>query len=184
MRVGVKLHPSNEAQQPLMPTCARVCICMCMCSGPSFLQALLRSARLGGNSAMVLRAALSAQADRVSKGLGVRSGVEMRAARRAAEAVGAQIVLGDRHLPLSPGESACCPLGCWACRAARMCAPPNVLPRPWCTDGAGLVSPYILEGKRRSLENPCKRTGPSAYSIWTQVLPNGFLKPILSAGYC
>ena len=66
----------------------------CACSGPSFAQALLRSARLGGNSAMVLRAALSAQAGRVSKGLGVRSGVEMRAARRAAEAINAQIVLG------------------------------------------------------------------------------------------
>ena len=67
----------------------------CACSGPSFAQALLRSARLGGNSAMVLRAALSAQAGHVSRGLGVRSGVEMRAARRAAEAVDAQIVLGD-----------------------------------------------------------------------------------------
>ena len=67
----------------------------CACSGPSFAQALLRRARLGGNSAMVLRAALSAQAGRVSRGLGVRSGVEMRAARRAAEAVDAQIVLGD-----------------------------------------------------------------------------------------
>ena len=82
---------------------AAVCLCKpscrhvraCACSGPSFAQALLRSARLGGNSAMVLRAALSAQAGRVSKGLGVRSGVEMRAARRAAEAVDAQIVLGD-----------------------------------------------------------------------------------------
>lgn len=44
---------------------------------------------------MLLRAVLSAQAGRVSEALGVRSGVEMRAARRAAEAVGAQIVLGE-----------------------------------------------------------------------------------------
>ena len=74
-----------------------------LCRGPSFLQALLRSARLGGNSAMVLRAVLSAQADKVSQALGMRSGVEMRAARCAAERTGAQIVLG-RQTP--------CPLSC------------------------------------------------------------------------
>ena len=57
-------------------------------SGPNLAQALLRSGRLGGSSAMLLRAVLSAQAGRVSQALGVRSGVEMRAAhldaRRAA----------------------------------------------------------------------------------------------------
>lgn len=47
---------------------------------------------------MVLRAVLSAQADKVSQALGMRSGVEMRAARHAAERIGAQIVLGG-----SPG---------------------------------------------------------------------------------
>ncbi|CAL5228667.1 g11840 [Coccomyxa viridis] len=70
-------------------------------TGPSFLQALLRSARLGGNSAMVLRAVLSAQAGKVSQALGVRSGVEMRAARRSAERIGAQIVLGDRPIEIT-----------------------------------------------------------------------------------
>ena len=44
---------------------------------------------------MVLRAVLSAQAGRVSRALAMRSGVEMRAARRAAERIGAQIVLGE-----------------------------------------------------------------------------------------
>ncbi len=44
---------------------------------------------------MVLRAVLSAQAGKVSQALGVRSGVEMRAARRSAERIGAQIVLGE-----------------------------------------------------------------------------------------
>ena len=44
---------------------------------------------------MVLRAVLSAQADKVSQALGTRSGVEMRAARAAAERIGAQIVLGE-----------------------------------------------------------------------------------------
>lgn len=34
------------------------------------------------------------QVDRVSRSLGARSGVEMRAASRAAERIGAQIVLG------------------------------------------------------------------------------------------
>lgn len=66
----------------------------CACSGPNFAAALLRSARLGGNAAMLLRAVLSAQADRVSAALGTRSGVEMRSGRAAAERVGAQIVLG------------------------------------------------------------------------------------------
>ena len=45
---------------------------------------------------MVLRAVLSAQAGKVSQALGMRSGVEMRAARRSAERIGAQIVLGRR----------------------------------------------------------------------------------------
>jgi hypothetical protein len=67
----------------------------CVRSGPNFAAALLRSARLGGNTAMLLRAVLSAQADRVSAALGTRSGVEMRAGRRAAERAGAQIVLGE-----------------------------------------------------------------------------------------
>ncbi|KAK9901278.1 hypothetical protein WJX75_003832 [Coccomyxa subellipsoidea] len=70
-------------------------------SGPNFAAALLRSARLGGNTAMLLRAVLSAQADRVSAALGTRSGVEMRAGRRAAERAGAQIVLGDRPIEIT-----------------------------------------------------------------------------------
>jgi hypothetical protein len=70
--------------------------CAAVCSGPSFLEALLRSARLGGGPAMLLRAVLAAQASRAAEALGMRSGVEMRAARRAAEALGAQIVLGEQ----------------------------------------------------------------------------------------
>lgn len=66
----------------------------CACSGPNFAAALLRSARLGGNTAMLLRAVLSAQANRVSAALGTRSGIEMRSGRAAAERIGAQIVLG------------------------------------------------------------------------------------------
>ena len=57
---------------------------------------------------MVLRAVLSAQAGKVSQALGVRSGVEMRAARRSAERIGAQIVLGECALliALSPAPQA------------------------------------------------------------------------------
>lgn len=77
----------------------------CVRSGPNFAAALLRSARLGGNTAMLLRAVLSAQADRVSAALGTRSGVEMRAGRRAAERAGAQIVLGECCLPVGSGDS-------------------------------------------------------------------------------
>lgn len=50
---------------------------------------------------MLLRTVLSAQAARVSRALAMRSGVEMRAARRAAERIGAQIVLGECPASLS-----------------------------------------------------------------------------------
>ncbi len=53
---------------------------------------------------MLLRAVLSAQADRVSAALGTRSGVEMRAGRRAAERIGAQIVLGGDQIQAKRGE--------------------------------------------------------------------------------
>jgi hypothetical protein len=53
-----------------------------------------RSLQLGGRSALLLRLLLSQQAGRVANKLGVDSGADMRAARRAAEEIGAQVVLG------------------------------------------------------------------------------------------
>jgi hypothetical protein len=67
------------------------------CSGPGFAQSLLRSARLGGGWPLMVRAALARQVDRVGRALGRRSGIEMRAARRAADRLGAQVVLGGRY---------------------------------------------------------------------------------------
>ncbi|KAJ9510208.1 hypothetical protein QJQ45_015698, partial [Haematococcus lacustris] len=65
------------------------------------LGALTRSAALGGQSGLLLRLLLSGLARRTAGVLGVRPGAEFLAARRAAEAVGAQVVLGDRPLEIS-----------------------------------------------------------------------------------
>ncbi len=54
-------------------------------------QALQRSASLGGQSGLLLRLLLAALAQRSADALGVRGGGEFLMARRAAEAVEAQV---------------------------------------------------------------------------------------------
>ena len=79
---------------------------------------------------MVLRAVLSAQAGRVSRALAMRSGVEMRAARRAAERVGAQVVLGECPSPsqqLMPKSALKEVLGCKSMSPGRVAYSPQVL---------------------------------------------------------
>jgi len=65
--------------------------------GDSLLEAYTRSLSLGGRSALLLRLFLGA----LSTNVGVDSGVEFRAARKAADAVEAQIVLGDRPIEVT-----------------------------------------------------------------------------------
>lgn len=70
------------------------------CSGPGLLPAFQRSLRLGGRSALLLRLLLGALSSRVSSGSAAgaapgRIGGEFVAARLAAEALDAQIVLGE-----------------------------------------------------------------------------------------
>jgi hypothetical protein len=71
-------------------------------SGSSFQAAVGRTLQLGGQSALLLRLLLSRQAGRLSDKFGLEIGADMRAAREAAEAVGAQLVLGRQNweLPL------------------------------------------------------------------------------------
>lgn len=70
-------------------------------SGPALLPAFQRSMELGGRSALVLRLLLSTLSSKLQAAGGPegpdasRSGEEFREARAAAEAHGAQIVLGE-----------------------------------------------------------------------------------------
>lgn len=70
-------------------------------SGNNLLEAYQRSIALGGQTALVLRLILSQLSERLSKDVDVQPGVEFRAARCAAQAVGAQIVLGDRPIEIT-----------------------------------------------------------------------------------
>jgi len=70
-------------------------------SGDSFLGAVGRSARLGGQSAFLLRILLAQVSNRMSAQVAVQSGAEMRAARVAASRVQAQVVLGDRPIEIT-----------------------------------------------------------------------------------
>lgn len=56
--------------------------------------------RLGGGTQVILRAAVAGQAAKVAQSVGLATGAEMRAARRAAEQVGAVLVLGKTALVL------------------------------------------------------------------------------------
>lgn len=70
-------------------------------TGKSFGAALGRSLELGGQSAMALRLILGLVSEKLSSVAGVPSGEEFRAARRAAEEVGSQLVLGDRPIEIT-----------------------------------------------------------------------------------
>lgn len=63
-----------------------------------------RSLKLGGRSALALRLLLAGVSKRLSASAGVATGEEFRAARKAAEALGAQIVLGDRPIEITGME--------------------------------------------------------------------------------
>jgi pheromone shutdown protein TraB len=69
--------------------------------GDNLLQAVSRSVALGGRSALLLRLLLGGLSQRLSTQMGIRTGVEFRAARQAAEGCGAQIVLGDRPIEVT-----------------------------------------------------------------------------------
>ncbi|KAI3425153.1 hypothetical protein D9Q98_008924 [Chlorella vulgaris] len=70
-------------------------------SGGSLLPAFQRSLELGGSTALLLRLMLGRLSSRLSDRLGVQGGAEFIAAREEAEALGAQLVLGDRPIEIT-----------------------------------------------------------------------------------
>lgn len=74
-----------------------------------FLPALSRALRLGGGAALLLRAALAAASSRVAGPAAQQLGAEFAAARKAADAVSATILLADRpvEVTLSRALAAC-----------------------------------------------------------------------------
>jgi pheromone shutdown protein TraB len=105
--------------------------------GESFGGALSRSLRLGGGGALLLRAALSAAARRAAGAAGAGAGAapgapalgaEFAAARAAAEACGATLVLGDRPVEITLRRALAAASGAERARALRLLAP-LLLPR-------------------------------------------------------
>ncbi|CAI7806304.1 unnamed protein product [Closterium sp. NIES-54] len=69
--------------------------------GASLPQTLMRSIQLGGQSSLLLRLLLSFVSRRSAQAVGVQPGHEFHAAREAADAIGAQLVLGDRPIEIT-----------------------------------------------------------------------------------
>lgn len=70
-------------------------------TGENMIETFQRSVALGGQSALLLRLLLSQVASRMANRLDVEAGMEFVAARRAAEAIDAQVVLGDRPIEVT-----------------------------------------------------------------------------------
>lgn len=70
-------------------------------SGSGFFGAVGRSINLGGQAALALRVLLALFSSKMSSSANRPFGDEFRAARKAAENIGAQIVLGDRPIEIT-----------------------------------------------------------------------------------
>lgn len=70
-------------------------------SGNGFFDAVGRSINLGGQTALALRIVLALFSSKMSSSANRSFGDEFRAARKAAEDIGAQIVLGDRPIEIT-----------------------------------------------------------------------------------
>ncbi|XP_072966067.1 uncharacterized protein [Typha angustifolia] len=70
-------------------------------SGVKFFGAINRSINLGGQSALALRLLLALFSSKISSGANRPFGDEFRAARKASEEIGAQLVLGDRPIEIT-----------------------------------------------------------------------------------
>ncbi|EXC15930.1 hypothetical protein L484_015731 [Morus notabilis] len=70
-------------------------------SGSGFFGAVGRSIDLGGQTALALRLLLAVFSSKISSDVNRPFGDEFRAARKASEEVGAQIVLGDRPIEIT-----------------------------------------------------------------------------------
>eukprot|EP00262_Sarcandra_glabra_P004715 TRINITY_DN15936_c0_g1_i1.p1 TRINITY_DN15936_c0_g1~~TRINITY_DN15936_c0_g1_i1.p1 ORF type:complete len:370 (+),score=52.27 TRINITY_DN15936_c0_g1_i1:86-1195(+) len=74
-------------------------------SGPGFLVAISRSINLGGQTAFALRFLLAVFSSKICSDVNRPFGDEFRAAWKASEEVGAQIVLGDRPIEITLGRA-------------------------------------------------------------------------------
>ncbi|KAL7003281.1 hypothetical protein U1Q18_004455 [Sarracenia purpurea var. burkii] len=70
-------------------------------SGTGFFGAVGRSLNLGGQTALALRLLLAVFSSKISSDVNRPFGDEFRAARKASEEVGAQVVLGDRPIEIT-----------------------------------------------------------------------------------
>ncbi|XP_021892095.1 uncharacterized protein LOC110810291 isoform X2 [Carica papaya] len=70
-------------------------------SGPGFFGAVGRSLNLGGQTALALRLLLALFSSKISSDINRPFGDEFRAARKASEEVGSQLVLGDRPIEIT-----------------------------------------------------------------------------------
>lgn len=90
------MYTSNEAEDaPLLKSN------MFSLSGSKFFGAINRSINLGGQSALALRLLLAVFSSKISASANRPFGDEFRAARKASEEIGAQIVLGDRPIEIT-----------------------------------------------------------------------------------
>ncbi|KAJ6826321.1 traB domain-containing protein isoform X2 [Iris pallida] len=96
-RAGI-MYTSNEGEDAPAPLLKSN---MFSLSGTQFFGAVNRSINLGGQSALALRLLLAVFSSKISVDANRPFGDEFRAARKAAEEVGAQIVLGDRPIEIT-----------------------------------------------------------------------------------
>ncbi|XP_042034088.1 uncharacterized protein LOC121780555 isoform X4 [Salvia splendens] len=94
-RAGIMYVPDNGDQnQQLRST-------MFSLTGTGFFGAIGRSINLGGQTALALRLLLATFSSKLSSDINRPFGDEFRAARKVAEEIGAQLVLGDRPIEIT-----------------------------------------------------------------------------------
>ncbi|XP_011076238.1 traB domain-containing protein [Sesamum indicum] len=94
-RAGIMYIPENADQNPQLRSS------MFSLSGTGFFGAIGRSINLGGQTALALRLLLATFSSKVSSDINRPFGDEFRAARKASEEIGAQLVLGDRPIEIT-----------------------------------------------------------------------------------
>lgn len=98
-RAGIMYASNDDETVPLLRSN------MFSLSGSRFLGAVSRSINLGGQTALALRLLLAVFSSKISSDSNRPFGDEFRAARKASEEVGAQIVLGDRPIEITLGRA-------------------------------------------------------------------------------
>ncbi|KAK4431535.1 hypothetical protein Salat_0915600 [Sesamum alatum] len=94
-RAGIMYIPENGDQNQQLRSS------MFSLSGTGFFGAIGRSINLGGQTALALRLLLATFSSKVSSDINRPFGDEFRAARKASEEIGAQLVLGDRPIEIT-----------------------------------------------------------------------------------